>query len=146
MTIANRFFQSFVSTVISFHRGSSGIFSRIFYGQLARRLGELPIHLVVFVLHREITLPEKRYHLSCPPTDVGPLPSIILLACARLVNVFKFKIARRSALHCPHALGSGQFQSSTLVDSTPSADAVNADEFPAGARVIAGKLLAFVEA
>ena len=88
------------------------------------------------------SMPDIRYN----PDFVGPLPSIILLMSTRLVNVFIFKVASMSALYCPHALGSGWFQSSTLVGSAFSAGVAVADIFPAGAGAIVVKLLTFMEA
>ena len=63
------------------------------------------------------------------PDNVGPSRPIILLASTRHVNVFMFKLVEMSVLYCPQPLGSGRFQSSTLLGSIPSAGVAFVDGF-----------------
>ena len=82
--------------------------------------------------------PGVRYN----PDTVGPSPPINLLASTRHVNVFMFKFVDISILYCPQPLGSGRFQSSTLLCSIPSAGVALVVGLPVEAGVaVAGGLL-----
>ena len=194
-TTTHRCLQSFISPVIAFHRGRSGIYSPGFWPSVLDNcryilwcllLGLFSVVNLPFrrgginsLAHRRTSVRDSVFRgpmvfssgnpsrstnlsvvveLNCScstnsqstsgfrynPDTVGPFPSTILLASARLVHLFIFKVASISALYCPHALGCGRFQRSPLVDSTPSAGTVVADELSAGAEIVAGKLLALV--
>ena len=74
---------------------------------------------------------------------MGPSPPIILLASTRHVNVLMFNFVDISVLYCPQLLGSGRFQSSTLIGSNPYAGVVLVDGFAveAGVVVVGGLLV-----
>ena len=63
-----------VSLVVSFHRGRSGIVSRVLARRLAGWLRELPVHLVMLVVRlilcQKLALLSRWRHFSGSPTDV----------------------------------------------------------------------------
>ena len=79
----------------------------------------------------------ERSGIRYNPDTVGPSPPIILLASTRHNNMFMFKFVDMSVLYCPQPLGSGPFQSSTLLGSIPSAGVAVVNGFPIQAGVAA---------
>ena len=72
--VTNWCHQPCIPLVISFHRGRSGIVSRIFTRRLAGWFSKLPVHLVMLVvgliLCQKLILPSRWCQLSGSPTDV----------------------------------------------------------------------------